>query len=424
MTALPLISRPGPIADWPDMSVLDQARADPDWRPLPFTQFVIKPHGRCNLSCDYCYIYELADQSWRLKPIAMSRETLHAAAARISEHLDLHRSGIRQVLFSFLGGEALLAGAEELDYAATVLEGAVPEGIEALFSVTTNGTLLDDPAMLEVLNKHDIGVTLSLDGARGAHDRHRVYANGRGSYDAVMTGVAALKAAAPEHRLRNVLCVVDIENDPIETYQALMALGVPRMDFLLPLSNWENPPPGWSADGSRTPYADWLIPVFDLWYGTVPLPGTVRLFESIIDLVLGGRSSTEAVGLGNFQSVTIDTDGAIEQVDALKSTFADAPATGLDVRRHTLDEAMLHPGVVARQRGVAALSPECLACSIHTLCGAGQFANRYRAGTGFLNPSVYCHDLRKLIVHIRDRVHADIERLGAQPPRLATETRQ
>lgn len=400
--------------EWPDRSVVDEALADPSWRPLPFTQFVVKAHGRCNLACDYCYIYEMADQSWRGKPMAMARETVDRTAYRINEHLTAHRDEVAQVIVTFLGGEALLVGPDELDHAAGAFRSAMPDGVEAILSVTTNGVLLDDPRMLAVLERHDIKVTLSLDGARDAHDRHRKYANGKGSFDAVMRGVAALRAAATvPDRLRNVLCVVDLDNDPLETYEALAAVGAPQVDFLLPLDDWEHTPPGWTGDTGGTAYADWLIPIFDHWYGTVPVPTTVRFFDSIIGLVLGGHSTTEAVGLEDFQSLTIDTDGSIELIDALKSNFQGAPLTGLNVRDNAFDEARLHPGVVARQRGAAGLSPTCRACELREICGGGQYTNRYRAGSGFLNPSVFCTDQAALITHIRDRVLADVARLRA-----------
>ena len=31
---------------------------------LPFREFVLKVHSRCDLACDHCYVYEHADQSW------------------------------------------------------------------------------------------------------------------------------------------------------------------------------------------------------------------------------------------------------------------------------------------------------------------------------------------------------------------------
>ena len=68
---------------------------------------------------------------------------------------------------------------------------------------------------------------------------------------------------------------------------------------------------------------------------------------------------------------------------------------------------------LARQLGLNALGSECHACRIRRICGGGLYAHRYRAGTGFANPSVYCPDLMRLITHIWTAMEADIEsRLG------------
>src|ERR1043166_2879062 len=53
-----------PGSEWP--AGLDiRGLLEQGWRPTPFREFVLKVHSRCNLTCDYCYIYEMADQSWR-----------------------------------------------------------------------------------------------------------------------------------------------------------------------------------------------------------------------------------------------------------------------------------------------------------------------------------------------------------------------
>ncbi|MEV4557679.1 hypothetical protein AB0K51_11855 [Kitasatospora sp. NPDC049285] len=378
-TSVTAFERPGP-------AVVDEAPADPDRRPLPFTRFAVE---------------------------MQARPTLDRTAFRIAEHLNAHRTELSEVAITFLGGEPRPTGADELDYAATMLRLAVPEGIAVRFSMTTNGVLLEDPRILAVLDRHEIDVTVSLDGSRPGPDRHRQYADGKGCHDAVMRAAAALRAHAPAARLRKLLCVIDLANDPLETYEALVAAGVPQLDFLLPLGDWETKPPGWTGEEGGAAYADWLIPVFDRWYDTVPAPTTVRLFAGIIALAVGGRSTTEAVGLGVFRSLAVDSHGSVDLVGALESGFADAPWSGLDVFGNSFDEARLHPDVDARQRGPAALSPTCLACPVRDVCGGGQYANRYRAGTGFRNPSVYCVDLRKLITHVRERVLADLDRLAS-----------
>ena len=39
----------------------------------PFSQVVLKIHGRCDLACDHCYVYEAAGQSWRGRPMVSLR---------------------------------------------------------------------------------------------------------------------------------------------------------------------------------------------------------------------------------------------------------------------------------------------------------------------------------------------------------------
>lgn len=81
--------------------------------PSPsLSQFVLKVHSRCDLSCDHCYVYEHADQGWRRQPMTMSGPTLRAAAKRIAEHAAAH--GLRRVRIVLHGGEPLLLGREGL----------------------------------------------------------------------------------------------------------------------------------------------------------------------------------------------------------------------------------------------------------------------------------------------------------------------
>jgi len=63
-----------------------------------------------------------------------------------------------------------------------------------------------------------------------------------------------------------------------------------------------------------------------------------------------------------------------------------------------------HPAVVARQLGLEGLSPTCQQCELVAVCGGGYYPHRYRPGSGFLNPSVYCSDLAVLISHITSRI--------------------
>jgi len=56
--------------------------------------------------------------------------------------------------------------------------------------------------------------------------------------------------------------------------------------------------------------------------------------------------------------VVVAADGAIEQVDSLRSAYPGAVATGMSVFTHDLDSVLTHPGIRARQLGLAALGQE------------------------------------------------------------------
>jgi uncharacterized protein len=207
---------------------------------------------------------------------------------------------------------------------------------------------------------------------------------------------------------------VDVRNDPVATYEALIEYGPPTIDFLLPHGNWVVSPPFRSPSDPGTPYGDWLAAVFDRWYHSPVRETRVRLFTEIMHTILGGESTTESIGLSPVAVAVIETDGSIEQSDTLKSAYAGAQSTGLHVARDTLDDALLLPSIVARQIRAAALPPSCHQCPVMGVCGGGQYAHRYRPGTGFLNPTVYCPDLLRLIGHIRSVMEADIAAIRAR----------
>ncbi|UKY52651.1 FxsB family cyclophane-forming radical SAM/SPASM peptide maturase [Streptomyces inhibens] len=370
---------------------------------VPFRQFVLKVHSRCNLACTYCYIYAGPDHSWRRRPQTVPAATIRQTALRIAEHARTH--GLRAVRIDLHGGEPLLTGPGPLLEQAAAIRAALPADCSADFCVQTNGTLLT-PQMIEVLGIAGFRLGLSLDGGIAGLNRRRIDHAGRPSWPAVSRAVDLL-SGRPDI-FGGILCTIDITTDPAEVYRSLRALDPPMLDFLLPHANWSSPPPAPLGPAGRTPYGDWLCTVFDLWWDGGPGP-RVRVFTEILGLLLGRPSSSEAVGLSPVVALVVDTDGAIEQVDSLKSTYEGAAATGLDVFHHTFDEALAHPGMAVRQRGRDGLGAQCRNCALVEVCGGGNYAHRYRADTGgFANPSVYCADLERLIRHIADRLDAAV----------------
>jgi len=368
--------------------------------PGSVSQYVLKVSSRCDLFCDHCYVYQHADQSWRDKPKALDQARARQAAIRIAEHAGIHR--LSEVHVVLHGGEPLLLGPDGLRGILRSLRTLIEPVTRLDLRIHTNGVLLDE-TLCELFNEYAVQVGVSLDGDRTANDRHRRFADGRSSHEQVLRALALLRKREYRHLYAGILCTVDLENDPIAVYDALLAQAPPRVDLLLPHATWDEPPP--RPPGLAAPYAAWLGKIHDRWAADgSPVP--IRLFDSLLAAWEGGRSGTEAAGLDPVDLLVIETDGTWEQADSLKTAFDGAPATGYNIWSHSVDEAAGHPGVAARRRGLAGLCPACRRCPLVRACGGGLYAHRYKSGNEFDNPSVYCDDLKVLIPRITARSKA------------------
>lgn len=389
--------------EWPrDLLDMDALRGT-GWTPQPFQQFVLKVHSRCNLACTYCYVYRSADQTWKIRPARMSRKTVVQTVERIAEHVQAHE--LRRIQIVLHGGEPLLAGSDLIAFLSSSAREAMVE-TKVDVQVHTNGTLLDE-ATLRVLHEYGVRVGVSFDGDPATHDAHRIHRNGRGSYAEVAQGLKLLRRPDHRHLFAGFLCVIDPRSDPVTTYERLLEHEPPTVDFLLPHANWSRPPARPSGSSS-TPYGDWLVTVFDRWYSAPQRETSVRLFHEMMRGVLGRPTRLETIGLAPARLVVVETDGSIEQTDALKSAYEGAADTGLHVRRDPFDAALSLPQVAARQIGELALDDTCRQCDIRSVCGGGFYPHRYEQGSGFRNRSVYCRDLERLIRHVHARMVDDL----------------
>jgi uncharacterized protein len=361
------------------------------------SQYVLKVSSRCDLACDHCYVYEHADQSWRHKPRNIDAQTVSQAAWRIAEHAGQHElSRVHVVLH---GGEPLLLGHDGLRRVIETLRSLIDPVARLDLRIHTNGVRLDE-SVCGLFSEYGVQVGISLDGDRAANDRHRRFANGQSSFPQAGQALALLRRPEYRHLYAGILCTIDVRNDPIAVYEALLAEAPPRLDFLLPHATWDQPP--YRPPGSSTPYADWLGRIHARWLADGrPLP--IRFFDSLLAAWEGRPSGSEAAGLDPVDLLVIETDGSWEQADSLKTAYDGAPATGLDVFTHSVNEAVAHPGVAARQVGLAARCATCRDCELVRACGGGLYAHRYKSGSGFDNPSVYCDELKVLIPQVISR---------------------
>lgn len=381
-----------------------------------FNTFLVKIASRCNIDCDYCYMYHSVDQSWQRRPRFMSDVTISALSERAAGYA--RSMSVPHVTFLLHGGEPLLAGMSRIERFVGGVRSAfarLAPDTQLEFSMQTNGTLLT-PEWLTLFERIGLTFGVSLDGDRSANDRHRLDHQGRSSFSRVESALRMIEAhPSGKQTFRGILAVMDVRNDPLESFRFLAGFNPPRLDFLFPEGTHDNPPPFVSA-GSRN-YANWLIPIFDEWFQD-ERKVRLRLFENLMDVLLGGRSQTEGTGEGHLNLLTIETDGEIEDVDLMKATyegggrfvrFGPAPS----VHSIEFQELAKSNATLERHRfhTLSGLSETCRMCSASKVCGGGFLPHRWSAARGFDNPSVYCHDLFELIRHIHGRLEESLAEL-------------
>lgn len=134
----------------------------------------------CNMRCEYCFA---STGDFGLGRHMMSFETGKQALDYLIEN-----SGDRQNLeVDFFGGEPLMnfGVVKQLVEYARSREKDTNKNFR--FTITTNGTLLDD-AKIQYIDKEMYNVVLSVDGRKEVNDRVRKFASGAGSYDKFIEG--------------------------------------------------------------------------------------------------------------------------------------------------------------------------------------------------------------------------------------------
>lgn len=185
--------------------------------PVPITTMALFLTQSCNLNCIYCY----GEGGEFGSGGSMEEKTALQAVDWLIE-----QSGEAVKLnIVFFGGEPFL-NFPLMKKVMQYTQLRVSElGKRAAFHVTTNGTLLSDE-VISFLKKYQVNVMISIDGPREIQDRQRPFANGKGTYDAIVPKIKKLLAVLPETRGH---AVIADGTDPVMVKQALKKIGFSKI---------------------------------------------------------------------------------------------------------------------------------------------------------------------------------------------------
>ncbi|RSL16427.1 uncharacterized protein EDE15_1941 [Edaphobacter aggregans] len=367
------------------------------------SQVILKVAARCNLNCSYCYVFNMADSSWKSRPALMSNEVFEAALARTLEQC--RATGQDRILLAFHGGEPCLIGPDRFDAWCARAQAVLGKVVNLHLVMQTNGTLLDS-RWIDLLRKYEVSIGISMDGPKEIHDAVRVDHRRQGSYDQVERGLRLLQEADIPY---GVGCVIPLGADPLVVHRHFLQLACKQITYLMPHFTHDTIAPIWQRYGA-TPCADFLIPIFDDWWFEGTMEFQINNLKDVARVIMGGQSHSEAIGNGPPGYVFIEADGEMEGLDNLRACGEGLSRIKLNVRNSSFFDLLRTETMHAQAifEGMP-LAQTCRDCSEAKTCAGGHLAHRFSSARGFDNPSVWCADLLKLFSHVRARMGVSLQ---------------
>ena len=241
---------------------------------------VVKLSSRCNMNCDYCYIYNSKDTSWKNMPKIMPLEVASALVLRIEE---LYQKQQISPQIVFHGGEPLLAGTSYLRKLTNSILEKVPN---ANLSIQSNGTIYNKD-LNDFLEEYrgKISFSISVDGYKEENDLHRKGLKGQSVYGKIEKTILN---SSQSRLLDNILLVIDINNSPERIYEFMETCNVANFNIIL-LDGDYNSLPLSKKSFNSTEVGEWLWKLFKQ-YATNSSKFRIKFFEDIAKNLLKNKS--------------------------------------------------------------------------------------------------------------------------------------
>ena len=278
---------------------------------MPPISVLMKPSsGMCNMKCDYCFYCDETQKRLQESYGFMSEQTLKNVIRKTM----LRAEGA--VSYAFQGGEPTLAGLDFYrDLVAYVTAHENPKKLKIHYALQTNGYLINEE-WAAFLGENHFLVGVSLDGLKEIHDRYRLDAAGKGTYQRVISAIRLLEKHQVEYNILTVVTAATARNgQKIYNYFKKNHFGYQQyIECLDPIGE----EPG-QHEYSLTPekYGEFLKSMFDAWYLDMRSGTYVynRYFENLMMIMAGQQpESCNMRGVCGKQWV-FEADGSVYPCD-------------------------------------------------------------------------------------------------------------
>lgn len=380
--------------------------------PQPFSLLVKPASADCNLRCSYCFYLGHCDYYPEAPRHRMSPEVLEAM---VRSYMATEQPTYQ---FGWQGGEPTLLGVDffrravELQQRFGSSEARLAAGLPPTTPLTpdgrvsvanglqTNATLIDDD-LARLLAEYHFLTGVSLDGPRNLHDRYRLTAAGRGSHADVLAGIRRLEACRAEF---NILILVSAANlhEPAAVYHYLCDHGWLYHQYIPCLEvDPRGAPLPFAVTGEA--WGEYLCRLFDCWYAADTRRVSIRLFDSVLALLVDGARTICPFGSNCCQYFVVEYNGDVYPCDF----FVERPLRLGNVTADAWEGLQHSPAYRSFGEQKSRWNPRCDACEWQWICQGDCLKHRLCAGGGDPRQlSLLCAGWQRFYEHTMPRFRA------------------
>jgi uncharacterized protein len=249
-------------------------------------------------------------------------------------------------------------------------------------------------------------VGVSIDGPRDLHDKYRTTADGSGTYDRAMQGVAKLRNQGTAF---NILTLVNdcVAERPTEVYRHHCEQGFRFQQYIECMElNGQGEPQPYSVSGEA--WGHFLCALFDAWYPEDTRKISIRLFDSILNKLVAQQETCCTFCDDCRQYLVVEHNGDIYPCDF----FVQKEMKLGNILCDTWESVVNSPQYADFGKRKLRHDPSCTECEAYPFCKGGCLKNRKTVSH---SKDLLCTGWRRFYRHTQERfgILADRIRKGA-----------
>ncbi len=353
---------------------------------------LIKPTSAdCNLKCSYCFYLKKKSLYPNKKQHRMSDKTLDNM---VSSFLKTKQ---QNYAFGWQGGEPTMMGLEFFEKVIEFQKYYGRSGLNVSNGLQTNAVLIDNK-MAAHFAKYNYLLGVSLDGPAQYHDKYRLNLANEGSHKDIINSIGILKQNNVEF---NILSMINstTASHAKEIYNYMTNADFNFLQFIPCVEfDMNNKPLPFTVSGPA--FGEFLCNLFDVWYENDTRKVSIRLFDSILHLLVDNVRNVCHFGKDCRQYLVVEHNGDIYPCD-----FFVLPSLKLgNLNVDSWDKLLSSPKYRNFGLKKSEYSAKCAKCKFINICAGECLKHRlYGKITDPKNVSWLCEGWEMFFEHTLDR---------------------